>query len=263
MLPPFVIGILTSTFLRDFLIDILNCTGLARPEPFSTCDISGNGLSMGFTTRFFVCGFDFAYRYGNVSSDGLVANHWVWGVALYTSCIATALGKAALTINIWNKYTVIAIPGSFLLWLGIFPAYATVAPLIKVSKEYHGILSHVYPSAMFWATIIILPIMCLIRDFAWKYYRRMYRPETYHYVQEIQKYNIADYRPRMEQFQKTIRKVRQFQRSRRQRGFAFSQADEGQTKIIEAYDTSKAKGKYGEKQSLHPHNTIRLRQSKR
>ena len=55
-------------------------------------------------------------------------------------------------------------------------------------------------------------ILCLLRDFAWKYFKRRYNPESYHYVQEIQKYNIQDYRPRMEQFQKAIRKVRQVQR---------------------------------------------------
>ena len=31
-------------------------------------------------------------------------------------------------------------------------------------------------------------------------YRRTYKPETYHIAQEIQKYNIPDYRPRQEQY---------------------------------------------------------------
>lgn len=33
-------------------------------------------------------------------------------------------------------------------------------------------------------------------------YKRLFMPEPYHIVQEIQKYNLPDYRPRMEQFQK-------------------------------------------------------------
>jgi len=56
----------------------------------------------------------------------------------------------------------------------------------------------------------------------------MYSTRSYHTVQEIQKYNIPDYRPRMEQFQKAIRKVRAVQRLRRNRGFAFSQNESGQ-----------------------------------
>lgn len=50
----------------------------------------------------------------------------------------------------------------------------------------------------------------------------------------------------MEQFQKAIRKVRQVQRMRKQRGYAFSQADESQTRILQAYDTTKHRGRYGE-----------------
>ena len=50
----------------------------------------------------------------------------------------------------------------------------------------------------------------------------------------------------MEQFQKAIRKVRQVQRMRKQRGYAFSQADESQTRVLQAYDTTKERGRYGE-----------------
>lgn len=101
--------------------------------------------------------------------------------------------------------------------------------------------------------------------------KRMYYPQTYHHIQEIQKYNIQDYRPRyvpdgihpvyvhlltddirMEQFQKAIRKVRQVQRMRKQRGYAFSQADESQTRVLQAYDTTRERGKYGEMASSRP-----------
>lgn len=92
----------------------------------------------------------------------------------------------------------------------------------------------------------------------------MYYPKEYHYVQEIQKFNVADYRPRysplysrvnsrMEQFQKAIRKVRQVQRMRKQRGYAFSQGDEGQMRLIRAYDTTQHRGKYGEMKAV-PHS---------
>lgn len=77
----------------------------------------------------------------------------------------------------------------------------------------------------------------------------MYEPETYHVIQEMQKYNINDSRPHVQQFQNAIRKVRQVQRMKKQRGFAFSQAEEGgQEKIIRMYDTTQKRGKYGELQ---------------
>lgn len=56
----------------------------------------------------------------------------------------------------------------------------------------------------------------------------------------------------MEQFQKAIRKVRQVQRMRKQRGYAFSQADESQTRVLQAYDTTQNRGRYGEMASSRP-----------
>ena len=160
--------------------------------------------------------------------------------------LAVVLGKAALVTNIWTKYTVLAIPGSMLIWLIFLPVYGTVAPMVGWSMEYDGIVPVIFTSPIFYAFVLLLPPLCLFRDFAWKYAKRMYAPKTYHHVQEIQKYNVQDYRPRMEQFQKAIRKVRQVQRMRKQRGYAFSQADEGQMRVLEAYDTTRRRGRYGE-----------------
>jgi len=129
-------------------------------------------------------------------SNGTIAGHWVWGTAMYTAALVTALGKAALITNIWTKYTVIAIPGSLVLWFGLFPAYAIVAPRLGFSTEYWNVLPQLYTSPVFYLMVVVVPILCLLRDFAWKYAKRMYYAQTYHHVQEIQKYNVQDYRPR-------------------------------------------------------------------
>lgn len=185
-------------------------------------------------------------------SNGKIAGHWVWGTALYTAVLATVLGKAGLVTNIWTKYHVIAIPGSMIIWMIFIAVYATVAPKLGFSMEYEGVVPVLFTSAVFWIQGLVLPALCLSRDFAWKYAKRMYYPQTYHHIQEIQKYNIQDYRPRMEQFQKAIRKVRQVQRMRKQRGYAFSQADESQTRVLQAYDTTRERGRYGEMASSRP-----------
>lgn len=113
-----------------------------------------------------------------------------------------------------------------------------------VSAEYDNIVPRLWTSSVFWFTIFVLPVFCLSRDFAWKSYKRFARPEPYHIVQEIQKLNLPDYRPRKTQFSQAIKKIRALQRTRRNRGFAFSQTEESQEKIIRSYDTTveKAKG---------------------
>ena len=184
--------------------------------------------------------------------DGKIAGHWVWGTSLYTTVLCVVLGKACLVTNIWTKWTFIAIPGGLAFWLAFIPIYGTVAPLAGASPEYNGVIPRMFTSPIFYLQALVIPVLCLSRDIAWKYAKRMYRPQAYHHIQEIQKYNVQDYRPRMEQFQKAIRKVRQVQRMRKQRGYAFSAADESQTRMLQAYDTTKERGRYGEMASSRP-----------
>jgi phospholipid-transporting ATPase len=101
-------------------------------------------------------------------SDGKIAGHWVWGTALYTAVLATVLGKAALVTNMWTKYHVIAIPGSIIIWMGFIAVYGTVAPKLGFSTEYHGVIPVMFTSPVFWLQLIVLPVLCLSRDFAWK-----------------------------------------------------------------------------------------------
>lgn len=129
-------------------------------------------------------------------SNGQTAGHWVWGTAIYAAVLATVLGKAALVTNTWTKYHVISIPGSLALFIGFIAIYGTVAPKIGFSEEYEGVIPVLFSLPVFWIQLVALPFLCLIRDFAWKYVKRMYYPQTYHHIQEIQKYNIQDYRPR-------------------------------------------------------------------
>jgi phospholipid-transporting ATPase len=55
------------------------------------------------------------------------------------------------------------------------------------------------------------------------------------------KFNIPDATPRMELFKKQVQKVRVVQRSKRNRGFAFSQNEDGEAHLIRIYDTTRYK----------------------
>ncbi|KAK5130740.1 aminophospholipid translocase, partial [Cryomyces antarcticus] len=247
VLPPFVIGIFDQFVSARLLDRYPQLYQLSQKGVFFKMHSFFSWILNGFyhsLILYFVS--ELIYWSDLPQSDGKVAGHWVWGSALYTAALATVLGKAALVTNIWTKYTVIAIPGSMIIWMIFLPVYATVAPKVGVSTEYNGVIPRLYTSPVFWLMGLVLPVLCLLRDFAWKYTKRMYYPQAYHHVQEIQKYNIQDYRPRMEQFQKAIRKVRQVQRMRKQRGYAFSQTDESQARVLQAYDTTRERGRYGE-----------------
>ncbi|KAL1660926.1 hypothetical protein GGF50DRAFT_118469 [Schizophyllum commune] len=244
VLPPLVIGIFDQFVSARFLDRYPQLYQLGQRNEFFTKTAFwlwvGNALYHSILTY----GFSVILFWGDLKqSDGLDSGHWFWGTTLYLAVLLTVLGKAALISDIWTKYTVAAIPGSFLFTMAFLPIYAVVAPAIGFSTEYLNIVPRLWSNAVFYFVLLHIPIFCLVRDFAWKYYRRTYLPSSYHIVQELQKYNIPDYRPRQEQFQKAIKKVRATQRMRRNRGFAFSQTENGrqdQMRLIRAYDTSKS-----------------------
>jgi phospholipid-transporting ATPase len=122
----------------------------------------------------------------------------------------------------------------------VLAIYTQIAPSFSNvdSKALQGILAPLYGNAAFWFTIIVVPVVCLSRDVIWKYFKRQNLARDYHIIQEIQKFNVPDYRPNADRFDKAVRKVRNIQNLRKNRGYAFSQNEGGQAKLIRQYDTT-------------------------
>ncbi|KAL7331834.1 aminophospholipid translocase [Mucor circinelloides] len=179
----------------------------------------------------------------SVFTDGFSGGQWWVGTTIFTATLATILWKAALITDIWTKYTFIAIPGSMVIWFIFLPLVAYVGPLLpwEIFQEYYGIVPLLFGNVNFWLFFIVVPFACVLRDYIWKYIKRMYRPQSYHYIQEIQKYNFPDYRPRMDRFRRAVNKVRKIQRLKQSRGFAFAQNETDQSRIIRMYDTTQQK----------------------
>ncbi|CCC10588.1 unnamed protein product [Sordaria macrospora k-hell] len=253
VLPPLALGILDQFVSARLLDRYPQLYNLGQRNSFFKVRVFGEWIinAVYHSIILYVGGCLFWLNDGP-QGDALTGGKWVWGTAMYGAVLLTVLGKAALVTNNWTKYHVIAIPGSMAVWIVFVAVYGEVAPKLNISVEYFGVVPRLFTSPIFWIEMPTLAILCLLRDFAWKFSKRLWRPEAYHHVQEIQKYNIQDYRPRMEQFQKAIRKVRQVQRMRKQRGYAFSQADESQTRVLQAYDTTQHRGRYGEMASSRP-----------
>ncbi|KAF8496459.1 calcium transporting ATPase [Russula emetica] len=245
LLPPLVIGVFDQFVSARILDRYPQLYMLGQSNAFFTKTAFWLWVGNALYHSIVAFGFSIILFWGDLKqSTGYDSGHWFWGTMLYLAVLLTVLGKAALVSDIWTKYTVAAIPGSFVFTMIFLPLYIAIAPSVDVSLEYQGLDPRLFTDSVFWFTILLVPAICLSRDFVWKYYRRTYMPASYHIAQEIQKYNIPDYRPRQTQFQNAIKKVRAVQRMRRNRGFAFSQTEnparQDQSRLIRAYDTSKA-----------------------
>ncbi|KAI9485043.1 hypothetical protein BDB00DRAFT_773719 [Zychaea mexicana] len=175
--------------------------------------------------------------------NGWTGGHWWVGTTIFSATLATILYKGALITDMWTKYAMIAILGSLVIWFVFLPFVAYVGPMLPwgIFLEYVGIVPRLYGNVNYWLFVILVPFVCILRDYLWKYYKRMYRTRSYHYIQEIQKLNLPDYRPRMDRFRQAVNKVRKIQRLKQSRGYAFSQSDTDQGKIIRMYDTTQQK----------------------
>ncbi|PNY27918.1 Phospholipid-transporting ATPase [Tolypocladium capitatum] len=197
VLPPLALGILDQFISARLLDRYPQLYMMGQKNYFFKLKVFAQWISNAFYHSIILYIFSEMIWYGDlIQGDGKVGGHWVWGTALYGAVLLTVLGKAALVTNNWTKYHVLAIPGSMAIWYVFIAAYGTVAPMVNLSSEYHGVVPRLYTSPIFWLQTVALAILCLARDFAWKYAKRMYWPQTYHHIQEIQKYNIQDYRPR-------------------------------------------------------------------
>ncbi|KAI9280041.1 hypothetical protein BY458DRAFT_430915 [Sporodiniella umbellata] len=178
-----------------------------------------------------------------VFENGHSGGQWWVGTTIFSTTLATILWKAALITDIWTKYTFIAIPGSMAIWFIFLPFVSYVGPRVPwdIFMEYYGIVPQLFGNVNYWLFVIIIPLICILRDYIWKYVKRMYRPESYHYIQEIQKFDLPDYRPRMGRFQRAVNKVRRIQRLKQTSGFAFSQNENDQSRLIRMYDTTQQK----------------------
>lgn len=203
-LPPFAMGIFDQSISARLLDRYPQLYQLGQKGTFFRMHSFWTWVGNGFYHSILAYVFSiYFFRDDLIMSDGKIGGHWLWGTSTYTAVLIVALGKAALVTTIWNKWTVLAIPGSLVIWLAFIPFYGWLSPRLggglSTENELAGIVPKMFASPVFYALCLVLPPACLVRDIAWKYAKRMYFAQDYHVVQEISKYNVADYRPRMEQ----------------------------------------------------------------
>ncbi|UOH79359.1 hypothetical protein LQV05_000363 [Cryptococcus neoformans] len=228
ILPPLVIGIFDQFVSARMLDRYPQLYHLGQQNYFFTPIRFFYWVGNAFYHSILLFAFSVLVFYNDLlATDGKNSGLWVWGTTLYLAVLLTVLGKAALISDVWTKYTLAAIPGSFIFTMIALPLYAIIAPLLNFSLEYTGIVPRLWGDPVFYFVLLLFPVICLLRDYVWKYYRRTYHPASYHIVQEIQKFSLSDYRPRQEQFQKAIKKT--------------ETNNQDQARLIRAYDTSVAR----------------------
>ncbi|KAJ3272622.1 hypothetical protein HDV01_005369 [Terramyces sp. JEL0728] len=173
---------------------------------------------------------------GEILGNGKVVDNWVFGIFVYTSTLFVIMIKLCLVIDSVNYVFAFTITVSVIGYLCLFPAYIVIGPMVGISTELKNALPGILSTTAFYFGTFFIPIVANLLDFTLKYIKCRYYPDPHHIIQEIQKCNIPDYRPRTRWFNQFVLKYHRASHS----SYSFSQS-EGQEKLIRRYDSTKRK----------------------
>lgn len=133
-----------------------------------------------------VCALVPAFLIGHVDSRGTSLSIEVCGGMAWCAMITVGWVKLALNIVAWNLVTFFAFAFSFVFWYisgYIISVYFPTA-LADVAFPY------IYTLKEFYLVVYLSIVLCLGRDFLYKAFKREFRPEYYHILQEVHLYNL-------------------------------------------------------------------------
>jgi phospholipid-transporting ATPase len=121
-------------------------------------------------------------------STGRTAGLWYNGVLIYTAVLLLVTLKLALEIRTWTIFHHIAVWGSLAVYAIFCVVWHVIAliPIGTLGVEVLFVIFHLLRSPLFYFTLLLVPLLALLRDFSWKFMFRSYLPQDYHIVQEVQ-----------------------------------------------------------------------------
>ncbi|XP_072171022.1 probable phospholipid-transporting ATPase IA [Diadema setosum] len=215
----------------------------------------------------------FATQQDVVWSHGKAGDYLVAGNMAYTFVLIVVTLKAGLEMDAWTWPVHVSLWFGIVAWLVFFGVYSVLFPLFTFASDMFNEANMVLSSGVFWMLLLLIPIAALIRDVAWKAFRRTLFKSLAEEVQEAEVQHIDP----TAIIQKSVKKSVQYLGKRAQRaktgfsetsrlltrlfkrspsstrhlaedqevprhGFAFSQEEHGvitQAEVIRAYDTTK------------------------
>ncbi|PRP77110.1 hypothetical protein PROFUN_12965 [Planoprotostelium fungivorum] len=147
-------------------------------------------------------GVVFLFSQGAITSHGHDFGLWTLGTAVYTVVIITVNVKLALEVNSWNLWILASLVFSVVIWFVWLALFSFVPPSANAlfnDNVLYGVPIFLLRSYVFWSCCILLPFLCLIPDFGYKYLRRRYNPFNWQIVEEIEKFGVdQEKRPKKE-----------------------------------------------------------------
>ncbi|CAI2727843.1 unnamed protein product [Schistosoma spindalis] len=218
-----------------------------------------------------------AFSVGTVYANGQTSSLLVLGNSVYTYVVVTVCLKAGLEHTAWTWLSHLAIWGSIGCWFLFLTIYPHVYPTLPLASDMVGMDSAVYGCSIFWFGFLLIPMIALTRDIAWKMAKRVTAGTLREQVMQMEQMQVdpgrlirASIRPKSTDRSAFVRIMRRSMGSQallnlclgasvrtsttsptpitdpRQtdHGYAFSQEEHGavsQSQLIRAYDSTRRK----------------------
>ncbi|CAH8539470.1 unnamed protein product [Schistosoma margrebowiei] len=218
-----------------------------------------------------------AFSVGTVYANGQTSSLLVLGNSVYTYVVVTVCLKAGLEHTAWTWLSHLAIWGSIGCWFLFLTIYPHVYPTLPLASDMVGMDSAVYGCGIFWFGFLLIPMVALTRDIAWKMAKRVTAGTLREQVMQMEQMQVdpgrlirASIRPKSTDRSAFVRIMRRSMGSQallnlclganvrtsttsptpitdpRQtdHGYAFSQEEHGavsQSQLIRAYDSTRRK----------------------
>ncbi|ETW02900.1 hypothetical protein H310_05365 [Aphanomyces invadans] len=134
-----------------------------------------------------VCALVPVYLLGPISSTGYAFTMYDCGGLCYTALIVVGWTKLALNAMSWNGGM------HFAMWVTV-PFWFFSAIILSnsfPSDSSDHVFPHLFTLPEFWMLLFLCVVLALVRDFVYKAWKREWRPEYYHILQESERYKLT------------------------------------------------------------------------
>lgn len=170
------------------------------------------------------------------------------GITVYSCVLFVVTGKVSLETLSWTKYNLAIVLLSLGIWYAFLMVYTNLFQWMNLSDffTWFGAAGHVLTEPLYWLTVLLVLVGALVRDVAWKVYRKNFNQELSHVVQVLEgrgePFTRHDCPPRFLRSLESLApkaSTHRFAVAEEPHGYSFSQ-EEGQREYLNVLATATA-----------------------
>ncbi|KNC47800.1 aminophospholipid-transporting P-type ATPase [Thecamonas trahens ATCC 50062] len=186
-LPILIVGLFDQCLSREVLNTFpqLYTSGI-RKRFFSIKMFAGWILSAVYHSLVFFFVTSSAIEHGIFSADGRTTGIFGNGVIIMAVVVLTVTLKLALETNNWTVLNLAAVGLSlfgFFFWIAVFSFMGEIS---DDAANMLGVGTKMYGTGVFWFTLLLVPVICIVPDLVYKYAKRTFFYEPYDIVNELE-----------------------------------------------------------------------------